>query len=178
MTFEVRAFKSGVVSKALAEFSGADEITLKDRVHASYFAGYLSDIGAATLVAEHQYIDKDYLEDYEGYYARCFSSYERRCTRLHFFSFRFSDQDLANTLNAKEGAIPVEEFQKKGAYLGFIVVKPLPMTVIGRTCLAVYPSDGGRRHYPVTREYSVSLFGIELRVRSLAFQEQDRAAAA
>ncbi len=60
-------------------------------------------------------------------------------------------------------------------YLGFIVVKPLPRTIIGRTCLKTYDSKGGTRHFPIVRRYPVHLFGIPLRVETLAFQEQDQA---
>lgn len=64
-------------------------------------------------------------------------------------------------------------------YLGFIVVKPLPMTIIGRTCLVTYPKEGGKdRYFPIIRKYNVNLFGINLSVKSLAFQEQDNVVAA
>jgi hypothetical protein len=65
------------------------------------------------------------------------------------------------------------------SYLGFIVVRPLPRAIIGRTILATYGSDGGRRNYTCTRKYKVNLFGIELSIeKSLAFQEQDTVVAA
>ena len=65
------------------------------------------------------------------------------------------------------------------AYLGFVVVKPLPFTVVGRTCLSVYPNDGAiERRYPVTCKERVNLFGLPLEVDTLPFQEQDRDIAA
>ena len=58
------------------------------------------------------------------------------------------------------------------------MVKPLPETVIGRTCLRSYEEEGGR-NYPITRSYDASLFGIDLEVKkTLAFQEQDHVVAA
>jgi hypothetical protein len=62
-------------------------------------------------------------------------------------------------------------------YLGFVVVKPLPRTVIGRTCLKTYPIEN-RRYFPIVRSYTANLFGVELTVDSLAFQEQDHVVAA
>ena len=62
------------------------------------------------------------------------------------------------------------------AYIGFVVVKPLPTTIIGRTCLRTY--DGKGRNFPITRDYRASLFGINLKIKSIAFQEQDTVAAA
>src|SRR5262249_17736969 len=54
---------------------------------------------------------------------------------------------------------------------------PLPRTIVGRTCLKTYPHDS-RRDFPITRDYEANLFGMPLRVESLAFQEQDSVAAA
>src|SRR5262249_8672092 len=50
--------------------------------------------------------------------------------------------------------------------------------VIGRTCLVTYGTKGRERSFPTTREYPVHIFGIELRVNSVPFQEQDTDVAA
>jgi len=54
----------------------------------------------------------------------------------------------------------------------------LATAVIGRTVVRTYPPDGDRRNYPCVRKYHVNLYGIELTVDSLAFQEQDTSLAA
>lgn len=66
-----------------------------------------------------------------------------------------------------------EEFWKD--YLGFVVVKPIPLTVIGYTVLKTYNNGSGfnSRNFWGTREYRVHLFGNEIKFNSLAFQEQD-----
>lgn len=66
----------------------------------------------------------------------------------------------------------------QNTYLGFVVARPLPAALIGRTVLVTYPSDSGRRNYTGIRTYNVNLFGISLTVKSLAFQEQDTSLAA
>jgi hypothetical protein len=71
-----------------------------------------------------------------------------------------------------------EEQLIRSSYLGFVVARPLPEAIIGRTVLATYPSDAGRRNYIGVKEYRANLFGIELSVKSLAFQEQDTVLAA
>lgn len=67
-------------------------------------------------------------------------------------------------------------------YLGFVVVRPIPFTFVGRTCLKIYdpvdPKTSSKRHYPTTRPSVVHLCGVELQVDTLAFQEQDSVAAA
>lgn len=94
---------------------------------------------------------------------------------MHFFQNEFSESQFTNLLTNHTDdkfAAAVRE-----AYLGFIVVKPLPETVIGRTCLKTYPSENGRRYF-CQRKYEANLFGFSLSVDTLAFQEQDREAAA
>lgn len=44
--------------------------------------------------------------------------------------------------------------------------------------MSTYPPDNGRRNYTCVKDYKVSLFGLPLSVRSLAFQEQDNVLAA
>jgi hypothetical protein len=110
------------------------------------------------------------LEDYAAYYVRCHVEYGRRCTRLHFFSKVFDRSVLADAIAGNTSAIT----KVTTCYLGFVVVKPLPSTIIGRTCLVTYEG----RNYPATRDQKVHLFGIELSVKSLPFQEQDRDVAA
>ena len=39
--------------------------------------------------------------------------------------------------------------------IGFVVIKPLPKTIFGRTCLKTYDVDQGRRHY-ITRNYDIN----------------------
>jgi hypothetical protein len=69
------------------------------------------------------------------------------------------------------------EIELTNDYIGFIVIKPLPQTILGRTCLRTYP-NAGCRFFNFIRPYKVNLFGIELSVESIAYQEQDSVVAA
>lgn len=151
---------------------------ISKRQHLDYFNGYFqhSDINAKTILAENNYIDRDFLEDFAGYYVRCFSEYDRICRRLHFFENEFSLSDFEKLLIGEPSNIERETLQK--GYLGFIVIKPLPETVVGKTCLKTYQIKNSSRSFPPINTYSVSLFGIPLKVNSLAFQEQDQVVAA
>jgi hypothetical protein len=143
---------------------------------AQYLAGYLGDIAGATIVAEYDYVDGDYLADFASFYVSCFEPYERFCKRLHFFNVGFDENHLKRVmLNL---CTPEERQTFADAYLGFVVVRPLPDSVVGRTALKPYPPDGHRRNYTALVQYNVSLYGIELTVRSLAYQEQDTVMAA
>ena len=116
------------------------------------------------------------LDDYQAYYVRCFKMYNKECKRIHFFKSIFTQDEFNKYLIDDYSA----EFKKilNDSYLGHIVVKPLPEALIGKTVLVTYPSDGGRRSFPCLRDYKVGLFGTELNLKSLAFQEQDTVLAA
>lgn len=157
-----------------AEFSLAVPEDISSKLHSAYFRGYFAEIGAATIVVELDYVDRDYLEDFSNYYVKCFNDYPRKCTRIHFFSVSFSQAEFKAALT-EPPLFSIDTL--KESYLGFIVVKPLPKTVIGRTCLKTYP-EGTGRSFPSKRKYEVNLFGFELSVDSLAYQEQDQVAAA
>jgi len=117
------------------------------------------------------------MEDFAGFYARCFEKYESSCTRLHFFNQPFTKRQFSSLLVGKGKALSLNSLQD--AYLGFVVIKRLPRTFIGRTCLKTYGSDNGRRIYPILRGYPVGLFGLDLEVKeTLGFQEQDGGVAA
>ncbi|QXI35284.1 hypothetical protein [Pseudomonas promysalinigenes] len=154
--------------------ASAEDVAAKR--HVQYFRGYFDTLGAQTIIVEKDYVDRDYLQDYAAYYDRCFHNYARRTTRLHFFKSTFGACDLKAKILSRPG--DESEIDLQESYLGFIVVKPLPVTIIGRTCLKTYDSDNGRRSFPSLRAYAVNLFGIQLEVVSLAYQEQDTVVAA
>ena len=149
---------------------------LERKAHFNYFDGYFSALNAKTILAEKNYIDKDYLDDFAGYYVRCFQDYCRKCVRLHFFSITFSEDAFVKLIAGDDTSLSEAKLQEY--YLGFIVLKRLPNTVIGRTCLKTYDSDGGKRNFPILRNYHASLFGLALNVKTIAFQEQDNVVAA
>src|SRR5258708_38974121 len=98
----------------------------------------------------------------------------RRCARLRFFRSSFDRALISKAIGGDGAAVDT----LRTSYLGFIVVKPLPSTVIGRTCLVTYGNVGRDRAFPTTRTYKVHIFGIDLSVESLPFQEQDTDVAA
>ena len=149
---------------------------IKNNNHVLYLFDYLNDLGAKTVVLESRYIDHDYLEDFAGYYVRCFNKYRRTTSRLHFFSESFDSSQFRRVILKTPNGILGKKLIK--SYLGFLVIKPLPQTIIGRTCIKTYPDDNNRRHFPVIHKYNANLFGLNLTVDSLAYQEQDKVVAA
>lgn len=173
MPFEILPYSKPNLISLLNRSSLADLHSLENDQHVEYFDRYLSDVGTQSIVCESGYIDRDYLEDYAHYYVKCFPDYERKCTRLHFFNSAISEDDLVEILSNF-----TEDSHKtiSDAYLGFAIVKRLPQTIFGRTCLKTYEGQG--RYFPTLQNYKIHLFGIPLSQRSLPFQEQDQVAAA
>lgn len=145
---------------------------IKTRFHFSYLNGYLSnpEINAKQIIIEEEYISKDFLTDYVSYYSLCFEKYPKFCHRVHFLDKELSEIEINDAILGKNS-----EFQKH--YLGFIVVKPIPITVIGYTVLKTFTKGTGRLYWGL-RDYNVHIFGTEVKIRSLAFQEQDSVLAA
>ncbi|MCK4623483.1 MAG: hypothetical protein KAT62_14885 [Desulfuromonadales bacterium] len=174
MSYDVLPYAIEQLVELLAREANSSPGAVGLKQHKKYFETYFIKLGARTIVAEFDYIDHDYLEDYSSYYVKCFYDYHRKCARLHFFQESFTREEFSNALSSENPAL-LEKL--KNTYLGFIVVKPLPKTIIGRTCLKTYPVDDDR-FYPNIRRYSANLFGIDLEVKTLAYQEQDSVAAA
>jgi len=179
--YELLPYSIKALKDLLVRQSQATDRVIEGKYHSEYFEEYFEQLEAKAIIVENEYVDRDFLEDFSGYYARCFHPYDRMCTRLHFF--RHVNPELTEERFAAilaDGCTEAELEELNDGYLGFIVVKPLPKTVIGRTCLRTYDENknGGYRNYPIKRNYDVHLFGIALSVESLAFQEQDKVAAA
>jgi hypothetical protein len=174
--FQAYPYSVDELKNILANSSKASLHAIEQKSHISYLDQYLLAIGVKTILVEYEYIDRDFLEDFAGYYVRCFPDYERKCARLHFFSSSFDRSDFEDLL-ANQTEIKLSQTLLQETYLGFIVIKPLPLTIIGRTCIKTYPNND-RRCFPIVRSYKSNLFGIELGVETLAFQEQDQVAAA
>lgn len=148
-------------------------------------SGYLYELHAQTAVIETNYIDRDYLDDYVRFYSRCFVPYSRRCHRIHFFRKKYSRKSIENVVLRPEpqgldrnGLAKIDSrFERlKQDYLGFVVIRPLPTAIVGRTCLKPYP-DENERYYKAMCDVRVSFFGRELKVRCMPFIQQDAATA-
>jgi hypothetical protein len=173
--YDVLPYDVDSLKTILSQKSSACIETINNKLHCIFFEEYFREIGACTIVIENSYVDRDFLDDFMGYYVSCFKKYYSNCTRLHFFCNSFLKEDFDHLLSGQLSTITEEQLQS--SYLGFIVVKPLPKTIIGRTCLKTY-AENNRRHFSVNRDYQVNLFGVPLNVQSLAFQEQDHVVSA
>jgi hypothetical protein len=170
----VSVFEKDTLSNLVRESFGSDFPDILQKRQISYMFRYLKDLKAASIVLEFDYLDRDYLEDYSRYYVKRFSANGSKCARLHFFSKKVDHGMIERALACRESKAIISDLQS--SYLGYVVIKPLPKTFIGRTCLRKYSSIGSNSgaKKAISRPYNVDLFGIRLTVDSVAFQEQDK----
>lgn len=175
----ISKFDVKLISLLITECFGGSfpDISTKKQIH--YIKNYLERLGCKTIVCETSYIDKWFLYDYGQYFLKCFADYPSSCSRLHFFSHEFDIEKFNNSLFSSS---PDQSFKDElsESYLGFMVVKPIPRTFIGRTCLRLQsdvssvnePSSGLK--VAITKRQNVNLMGVELALDSVPFQEQDK----
>jgi len=174
--FLVCQFGKSTLSNLVKECFGSDFPDILRKPQINYAFHYLQALNAQSVLLESEYIDKDFLEDCERYYLRRFGANGHKCARLHFFSEQVTHQRIEELLNNGDET-KLAELQ--ACYLGFMVVKPLPRTFIGKSCFKQYKGfnvDDTKRL--LARRYEVNLFGISLSVDSIAFQEQDKVVSA
>jgi hypothetical protein len=169
---QIIPYSEAALSETLAnKYTPPEVIVAKN--HYKYLIEYLGVNGlkAETIVIEENYISKDFLHDYVSYYALCFERYPKFCKRVHFFSCSFSEEQFSTIILGKES----ETQDLWNTYLGFIVVKPIPVTVIGYSVLKTYSQSQSfdSRNFWGVRNYKVHFYGKEIELQSLAFQEQD-----
>ncbi len=147
---------------------------IEDKPHIQYIGEYLKHLKVQTIVAETDYIDHDYLTGFAAYHVKCFYDYKRKCVRLHFFKEAFEQKDLAQFVRGEKESLADN---LRESYRGFMVLHPLPESIIGRTCLATYDDDS-QRHFPTAWPRHAFFCGLGLSVKTLPFQEQDQVAGA
>jgi hypothetical protein len=141
-----------------------------------YLRCYLHDLGARTVVIEHNYFDRDYLSEFEAFYATSSAGYPNICKRVHYFSASVTRATLAGAVGGEEHARKLVE----SSYLGHVILRPIPGAPVGRTVLKVYTDHAGMaagtpRVTQPAREYEAHIAGLTLKVSGLAWQQQDSA---
>ncbi len=144
---------------------------LRGSSQGQYLRWYLADLGAKSALIEPAYFDRDYLSEFAAFYCTSTAGYPNVCRRVHYFS---DELDRSALERAASGDVD-ERAAFQNAYLGFVVLRPIPKTPIGRTVLRWYPD--ATPHLPrvvePSRNYTCNVAGLELVVRGLAWQQQD-----
>jgi hypothetical protein len=122
-----------------------------------------------TVVLENDYIDLDFRACFSRLYYLRHSDLPRRCRRLHFFNERLKPEDLGD----------LSEQQRK-SYRGFVVIRPLPLTWLGRSILSnhllqetIAASHSASFFLTCSAKYTVNLAGNDLDIIGAPWLQQD-----
>jgi hypothetical protein len=143
-----------------------------------YLRCYLADLEARSIIEEPNYFDRDYLSEFTTFYASSAHGYPNTCRRLNVFSLELPllRARFNAAISGDVDALP--ELSER--YVGFLIIRPVAPTPIGRTVLRWYPETkpGTPRVTAPSRDYRAHVCGIPLSVRGLAWQQQDTAVGA
>jgi len=152
---------------------------LRPTAQVSYLQKYLSKSGlnAKRIIREPYYFDRDFLSEFEHFYSTSSHEYQNVCGRIHLFDSDKVNEQLFNKA-LKNDSKALRQFQN--SYLGFIVCRPLDHAPLGRTVLKWHRDahPNAKRVTKTARKYNVHLFGIDLFVEGLAWQQQDEGVSA
>ncbi len=129
--------------------------------------------GGKSAVLEHQYLDRDYSEEYAAFYAKLFHRHQRRTRRIHFFR---TDLEAVFQKDGLQAVIAgMQQASEDGDYLGFVILRPVEDAPIGRAVLNVVKSpEDLTAHVQVRAEYEAHPLGTSLRLRGMPFTQQDQ----
>lgn len=156
-------------------------VALGDSKQAHYARSYLYDLDCRVIVEEPYYFDHDYLAEFAAFYGASARGYSNVCRRLTLFDSKVVDvATFRRHFNAALGGDETAHNLLSSAFLGFVVLRPIPAAPFGRTVLRLYPPKPGvlDRVTEPCREYRVHLAGLPLVVKGLAWQQQDRGVSA
>lgn len=147
-----------------------------DSRQVKYLRCYLHDLRARSVVVEPNYFDRDYLSEFEAFYATSSAGYPNICQRVHYFGERVTRAIFAKAVGGDERSRTLVE----SSYLGHVIVRPIPGAPIGRTVLKVYTdekgiADGTPRIMEPARQYEAHVAGLTLKGSGIAWEQQDSA---
>lgn len=102
--------------------AAADPLVLLEREvdsrQVKYLRCYLHDLGARSVVTEPNYFDRDYLSEFEAFYATSAAGYPNICQRVHYFCENVTRAVFANAVGGDDHARTLVE----SSYLGHMVI--------------------------------------------------------
>ena len=147
-------------------------LSLPSTIQTQYIHGYFASFDTTSVVEEQNYFDRDYLAEFATFYGVSAAGYKNVCRRLHFFSGPLITRNKLKS--AIKGNLTSIRSLKEN-YLGFVVIRPIPSSPLGRTVVKWYEDQnpGVPRVTEPSRIYTAHLCGIELEVEGIAWQQQD-----
>lgn len=174
MSYQVRNYSPQVLASYISEFTNTPYSSVIQKRQFNYLHNYLSHWAESSefpqscfsIIIEEEYIDASFTEDFSAYYVKNFQHHKRNCVRVHFFSNTIQELELFKNGDNSEKLL--QNIQSN--YIGYTVIRPLPFYFFGRTCLKIWEDKSNLISIPC----KVSIFGEQLCIKSIPFQEQDK----
>lgn len=115
------------------------------------------------ILIEEGYVDKDYRSTYYDFYAKKGLRYSAFCVRLHFFKEGVklaADRDLLT-----------DSPRLQDRYIGYMVLRPTPITPIGRTVLAIHAKNNVEGAI-IETDHHVHVLGYRIEVAGFPYMQQ------
>lgn len=113
-----------------------------------------------TIVAEEDYVDKQYRDSYYTFFSQKYNEYVRNGVRLAFFEGFITSEQFSNY-----------KFDLQDILIGTLVLRPLKVGNIGQTLLD--PKKLNVEGYYRTCSFKVMIFGRKLRINAFPYSSQD-----
>lgn len=113
-----------------------------------------------TIVAEEDYVDKQYRDSYYTYFSQKYDEYVRNGVRLAFFEGHITSEQFFDY-----------NFDLQNILIGTLVLRPLKVGNIGQTLLN--PKKINVEGYYRTCSFKVMIYGRKLRVNAFPYSSQD-----
>jgi len=118
-------------------------------------------LACKTVMFEHGYVDEDYQDEFSAFYSKAFKTYDQRCVRLHFFSYRIPTRTRTG----------FAKYRKH--YLGFMVIRPTDLQRMGRTILRPPIADPDREFMHCGAPFRAHILGERFEITAMPFIQQD-----
>lgn len=131
----------------------------------------LLDTKCSTVICENNYIDRDYLSEFQVYHSRAFSDFSRRCGRAHFF-----EKSIGHFSDLWDESI------SDSNYLGFCTLRPInflnyndaKIAELSRTVIKSPTHIEDREAYiSCESTFDVNIIGKKFSVKGAPFIQQD-----
>ena len=130
--------------------------------------------GASSALMEEEYLDQDFTAAFSVFYSTVFKRHTKLCRRFHFFKEDITQLNIDNA-TAYELSKLLQAVSDRNAYLGFVVIRPLPHAPLGRAVISEPPSEPGMRSEVLVRaSYETHVLGAKLKLMGIALTQQDQ----
>ncbi|WP_303316863.1 hypothetical protein Q4Q34_08645 [Flavivirga abyssicola] len=141
----------------------------------------LDNCKAYTCVLEQKYVSQSYLTDYSHYYTTSFSEISKFTSRIHFFHSKFNEEEFDEYAILNKDSKNYKGQQIWESYLGYMTIRPLGGSPFGTILFKTYPyieNFRSRYYNSILEDFRFDVFGEQIRISSLPFQQQDKAVGA